>query len=274
MSINTDLQIPTRIDLAPGQKVYFASDFHLGINAKHSSAARERQIVRWLEQISTDAAAIFLVGDLFEFWFEYQTVVPKGYIRFLGKLAALKDQGIPIFVFTGNHDMWLFNYFPEELGIPVLRKPLEIQIQNHAFFIGHGDGLGPGDYGYKVLKKVFANRVCQWLFARIHPNFGIGMAWFWSQRSRAAQPHNEEFLGPEKEWLIQYAHRKSQEMKVDYFVFGHRHLPIDYQLAKQTTRYINLGEWMHYYTYAAFDGNEMQLKAFEQDLVVFGKDII
>jgi len=154
------------------KKVYFASDFHLGIDARLSSREREKQLVRWLEQIRKDAYSIYLVGDVFDFWFEYKTVVPKGYVRLLGKLAELRDEGIPIYFFTGNHDMWMFSYFEEELGIPIYREPIVREIMGKTFFIGHGDGLGPGDHGYKFIKRVFANPVCQWLFERLHPKIG------------------------------------------------------------------------------------------------------
>ncbi|MEO0339406.1 MAG: UDP-2,3-diacylglucosamine diphosphatase, partial [Bacteroidota bacterium] len=218
--------IPTEIKLEPGKKVYFASDFHLGIDGKLPARHREVQIVRWLNRVKNDAAVIFLQGDLFEFWFEYRTVVPRGFVRFLGCLAELRAANIPIYVFTGNHDMWLFDYFPKELDIPIIRKPIQVKINGLLFYLGHGDGLGPGDYGYKILKKIFANPICQWLFARLHPNFAIGMAWFWSGRSRAAQNHTEVFHGKEKEWLIQYCERKLTSIPADYFIFGHRHLPI------------------------------------------------
>ncbi len=254
---------------APANKVYFASDFHLGAQGSLSSAERERQIVRWLEEIRQDAAALYLVGDVFEFWFEYATVVPKGYVRILGKLAELRDAGLPIYFFIGNHDMWMFKYFEEELGIPTYREPIIREIYGKTFFIGHGDGLGPGDYGYKFLKKVFASPICQWLFARIHPNFGIGLANFWSGQSREANPGEAHFLGEDKEWLLLYANEKLKEVPADFFVFGHRHLPIDYMLKNQKSRYINLGEWMNYNSYAVFDGKKMELKAFEKELTVF-----
>lgn len=248
------------------KKVYFASDFHLGIDARLSSREREQQIVRWLEQVQTDAAAIYLVGDVFDFWFEYRTVVPKGYVRLLGKLAALRDAGIPIYFFTGNHDMWVFRYFEEELGIPTYRQPIEREIMGKTFFIGHGDGLGPGDYGYKFIKKVFANPLCQWLFERLHPNFGIGLANFWSGKSRAAaKPDTARFLGPEQEWLIAYAQRKLEQQHYDYFVFGHRHLPIAHALNGGLSRYINLGDWLYYNSYAVFDGNSLEIKFFENE---------
>lgn len=247
------------------KRIYFASDFHLGTDARLSSAARERQIVRWLNQIAPDAEAIYLVGDVFDFWFEYRTVVPKGYTRLLGKLAELRDQGIPIYFFTGNHDMWVFRYFEEELGIPTYRKPIVRELHGKTFFIGHGDGLGPGDYGYKFIKKVFANPICQWFFARLHPNFAIGMANFWSGRSRAANPEARHFLGEDNEWLLQYANRKLDTVSADFFIFGHRHLPIDCLLKNNKSRYLNLGEWMHYNSYAVFDGETLQLEFFENE---------
>src|SRR5919112_2669572 len=170
--------------LEPGRRVYFASDFHLGAPDAASSAARERRIVRWLDTVAQDAAAIYLLGDIFDFWFEYRHAVPRGFIRLQGKLAELTDAGLPVTFFTGNHDMWMFDYFTQELGIPILRHPVSQRIGNQLFHIGHGDGLGPKDHTYKVLKRVFASPVSQWLFARLHPNFGIGLANKWSRRSR------------------------------------------------------------------------------------------
>jgi UDP-2,3-diacylglucosamine hydrolase len=244
------------------KKTYFASDFHLGVDGRHSSRQREQILVRWLETIRQDAEAIYLVGDLFDFWFEYRTVVPKGHVRLLGKLAELRDRGIPIYFFTGNHDMWIFRYFEEELDIPTYRKPVVREIGGKKFMIGHGDGLGPGDHGYKFLKRVFANPFCQWLFERLHPNLGISIARFWSGKSRAGQAE-EQFLGEEKEWLIQYANEVLEKEYFDYFIFGHRHLPIDHTLKNGKSRYINLGEWLYQYTYAVFDGEDLYLRNFE-----------
>ena len=191
--------------LDQGKKVYFASDFHLGVPNKAHSLLREKKLVKWLSTIEQDAQHIFLVGDIFDFWFEYKTVVPRGYTRLLGKLASMVDNGIKIHYFTGNHDMWTFGYLEEELGVKLYRNPVEININNQLFYIGHGDGLGPGDNGYKFIKKVFASPISQWLFARLHPNFAIGLANFWSGKSRAANgPVDEIFLGEDKEWLIIY----------------------------------------------------------------------
>lgn len=243
-------------------KIYFASDFHLGINTQKTSRERERIICSWLDSIRHDAEKIYLIGDLFDFWFEYKRAVPKGFVRFLGKLAELKDAGISIEVFTGNHDMWLFDYFPSELGIPVHRKELIVEHDGKKFFIGHGDGKGPGDTGYKILKKIFANRVCQFLFARLHPNFGIGLADYLSRRSRA-MTEVEAFLGEDKEWLVLYANRKLDTLNdIDYFVFGHRHLPLDILLKNKKSRYINTGDWFKHYTYAVFDGSDISVRTF------------
>lgn len=249
------------------KKTYFASDFHLGIDARHTSKEREKSVVRWLNQCAPEAAAIYLVGDIFEFWHEYRTVVPKGFTRLLGALSEVADSGVPVYAFTGNHDLWMFGYFEQELGIPVYRKPIERTIGGKQFFIGHGDGLGPGDTGYKIMKKAFTNPVCQWAFRWLHPDLGARLAHYASGKSRAATPEAERnWLGDEKEWLLQYCNRKvSLGVEPDYFVFGHRHLPIDWQLSNGRSRYINLGEWMWAYSYGVFDGEKMELRFFERD---------
>lgn len=248
------------ISLLPGKQVYFASDFHLGVPNKEQSLTREKKLVQWLTDIEKDAQDIFLVGDIFDFWFEYKTVVPRGYTRLMGKLASLVDQGINIHYFTGNHDMWTFGYFEEELGVKLYRNPIELSINGKQFFIGHGDGLGPGDKGYKFIKKVFSSPLSQWLFARLHPNFGIGLANFWSGKSRAANgPIDEVFLGEDKEWLIIYCKEVLQKKHYDYFIFGHRHLLLDINL-NNNSRYINLGDWFKKPHYAVFDGVNLQLK--------------
>jgi UDP-2,3-diacylglucosamine hydrolase len=248
------------------KKTYFASDFHLGIDARLTSLDRERLICRWLDSIADDAEAIYLVGDVFDYWFEYKTVIPKGFSRILGKLAELRDANIPIYFFTGNHDMWMFRYLTDEMGIPIYREPIVREINGKRFFIGHGDGLGPGDYGYKFIKKVFANPVCQWAFARLHPNFGLGAMHFFSGKSRAAQDPSVEmqFLGEKDEWLLIFANETIQQQPdIDFFVFGHRHLPIDWALKNNKSRYINLGEWLNFNTFGVFDGTDFSLQAFD-----------
>jgi UDP-2,3-diacylglucosamine hydrolase len=253
-------------------KTYFASDFHLGVNGRLCSKDRENQVVRWLDACSRDAEAIYLLGDVFDFWFEYRTVVPKGYVRLLGKLAELRDGGLPIYLFTGNHDMWIFDFFENELGIPTYRHPIIRQIHSKTFFLGHGDGLGPGDFGYKILKKIFAHPLNKWLFERIHPNLGIGLAQFWSGKSRSLYPEAPDFTGPEKEWLVAYANRKLETVDADFFMFGHRHIPIDYTLKNERSRYINTGEWLYACSYAVFDGDVLELRFFENENgYIFGR---
>jgi len=249
--------------LPEGKKVYFASDLHLGIPDKEKSLAREKKFIKWLNEIRNDAACIFIVGDLFDFWFEYKRVVPRGYVRVLGKLAEIRDSGIPIYFFTGNHDQWMRNYFEEELNIPVYHHPVQVELSGKKFFIGHGDGLGKGDYGYKFLKKIFTSKIAKWLFARLHPNFGIWLGNYWSRNNRLINGVEEEkFLGEEKEWLIGFAREKLRTEKIDYFIFGHRHLALDYKLNEQS-RYINLGDWIRFDSYAVFDGNDVQLKYYK-----------
>ncbi len=245
-------------------KIYFAADFHLGLDGPDfTSRQREIIICNWLSEISKDAREIFLLGDLFDFWFEYNKVVPKGHTRFLGKLAELSDAGIPITIFTGNHDLWMFGYFEEELGIPVKKKPIFRSWNNKKFLLGHGDGLGPGDYSYKRLKKIFTNPLCQWMFARIHPNFGIRMANFWSAQSRK-KSERPEFLGKEKEWLIHYCENQLKEKpEMDYFIFGHRHLPIKQLLSNGKSYYFNTGEWIGQFSYLEFDGQAVRLKFYK-----------
>jgi len=246
-------------------KTYFASDFHLGADGRLTSRERERQIVRWLDEIAADAAGLYLLGDMFDFWFEYRSVVPKGYVRLLGKLAELRDHGLPIYFFTGNHDMWMFRYLEGELGIPTYRQPIVREIGGKQFYIGHGDGLGPGDHGYKFIKSVFSNPVCQWLFERLHPNAGLWLMTAFSGTSRKANPADPTFHGKEKERLIQFCNSQLDGPAIDYFIFGHRHLPIDHILKNGSSRYINLGDWLTFNTYAVFDGTSVELKFFENE---------
>lgn len=244
-------------------KIYFASDFHLGVLSYESSRQREATIVRWLDFIKDDAIELFLVGDVFDFWFEYKQVVPKGFIRFLGKLAELSDLGVKITLFKGNHDMWVFDYLVKELNVEIVSDELEIERNGKKLYIHHGDGLGPGDTKYKILKKFFRSNFCQWLFARLHPNLGVGIATGWSKRSRLASKDPEYFMGEDKEYLIIHS-KKLQEIKhYDYFIYGHRHLPADIDLGNGS-RYINLGEWLNYNSYAVMDGEEIELKYFEK----------
>lgn len=245
------------------KKTFFASDFHLGTDGVTTSVEREKLIVEWLEKSAPDMETLYLLGDVWDYWFEYGRVIPKGYSRLLGCLGRLRDAGIPIHYFTGNHDMWMFRYLTEEFGIPIHREPVIHEIDGKTFFIGHGDGLGPGDHGYKLIKKVFANPVSQWLFARIHPNTGLWLMKFFSGTSRQ-HTHEEKFLGPEKEWLIRYAREVLQSRDIDFFIFGHRHLPIEFDLGVKGAKYINLGDWLIYNSYAVWDGEKLQLSFYKQ----------
>ena len=250
------------IRLSEGKKIYFASDFHLGVPDATTSLKREKRIVQWLDSIRPDAHSIYLLGDIFDFWFEYKEAIPRGFIRLQGKLAEICDAGIPIYFFTGNHDMWMFDYFPKELGIPVFREPQVLKIGHHRLLIGHGDGLGPGDSSYKILKKFFNSSVCQWLFARIHPNLGMGIGKYWSKKSRISNLKREEkFNGEENEFLLSYCKSLEAKDHHDFYIFGHRHLPLNLEVSTNS-RYINLGEWVHYNTYAVYDGEKVELKEY------------
>lgn len=245
------------------KKIYFISDFHLGVPSHAESLVREKKVVDFLNSIKEDASEIFLLGDMFDFWYEYKKVVPRGFVRILGTLAQITDSGIPVHFFVGNHDMWMNNYLQEELNIKVYFEPQIFIRDNKKFYIGHGDGLGPGDHGYKFIKKVFRNPVCQWLFGFLHPSIGIGIANYFSQKSKdkAAAVEAPGFYGEDKEWLIVYCKEMLTKEYYDYFIFGHRHLPIDFPLP-DNSRYINTGDWIKHFTYAVWDGDKMELKEY------------
>ena len=243
-------------------KIYFASDFHFGVPDHSMSREREDLVVSWLEEIRKDAAEIYLIGDIFDFWFEYSAVIPKGFIRFQGKLAELADSGIKITLFKGNHDMWMFDYFVKELGIQIVSDELVLERNGKKFYLHHGDGLGPGDSKYKILKKIFRSGFCQWLFARIHPNLGVGIAKKWSKHCRLQSNQKEEFQDLDKEWLVSYCKELLLKEQFDFLIFGHRHLPLDVRLGD--SRYINLGEWMNFNSYAVFDGENLELRYFKK----------
>ncbi len=250
--------------IANDKKIYFLSDFHLGAPDYEKSKQREKKIVHFLNTIQPTVQELFIVGDMFDFWYEYKTAVPKGYTRILGKLAEFTDAGIPVHFFVGNHDMWMSGYFEKELNIPVYFHPKTFQYNGKQFYIGHGDGLGPGDNGYKFLKKVFRNPICHWLFGIIHPNIGIGVANYFSRESRKKTGMKDEvFMGEDKEWLMIYSREILQQQHFDFFVFGHRHLPLNLQLAPNS-KYINLGDWIINFTYATFDGNNMELHKWQE----------
>jgi UDP-2,3-diacylglucosamine hydrolase len=259
------MSIPTyQIPDLKGKSIYFASDFHLGAPDHDASRKREDRIVSWLNQIEHDTAALFLMGDLFDFWFEYGSTIPKGNIRLQGKLAFMSDAGIPISIFTGNHDMWMFGYFTEEMNIPIYRDLLQLEVENTRLLIGHGDGLGPGDHTYKFLKKIFRNKFCQWLFERLHPNTGMAIANYWSSQSRISNTTKgeDQYQGDDREYLVQFCQEMEEKTHYDYYVFGHRHLPLDISIS-DNSRYVNLGEWVNQNTYGKFDGKTFSLETFE-----------
>lgn len=246
-----------------GKKIYFASDFHLGAPSYEKSMEREKLICKWLDEIKVDAEEIYLVGDIFDFWFEHKHSVPKGFVRLLGKLAEISDSGIKLNLFGGNHDMWMRAYLPRELNANLYFEPITREYNGKKFFIGHGDGLGPGDHKYKFLKKIFDSKVCQWLFARLHPNFSFSVADYFSKKSRASTGANDEkFLGNENEWLYVFCKDYLNHTPCDYFIFGHRHLALELNVENKAT-YINLGDWIKYNSYAVFDGNKIELKYYK-----------
>lgn len=247
------------------KKIFFLSDFHLGVPDYHSSLEREKKIVRFLESIRHQAAAIFIVGDMFDFWFEYKKVVPKGFVRILGKLAEITDSGLPVYFFVGNHDLWMQDYFKKELNITVFFEPQKFEWNSKLFLIGHGDGLGPGDHGFKFMKSVFKNRWAQQLFSLLHPSAGIGLAHYFSNRSKQKNAEKDKvFLGEDREWMIIYCRETLAKEHIDFFIFGHRHLPLDHRLNPQS-RYINLGDWIHNFSYAEFDGKDVTLKYWKEN---------
>ena len=228
------------------------------------SLEREKSIVSWLNAIANDASAIYLLGDVFDFWFEYKTVVPKGFVRFLGAISRLTDAGIPVYLFPGNHDLWVGKYLEAECGVVVIKDAITIELGNDICYLHHGDGLGPGDAGYKWLKTVFLSKIAQKAFAMIHPGIGVSFAQKLSKKSRLAQnPKEDNYLGDSKEHLTQFCKQyllNCKTPKPKYFIFGHRHLVLDIDLG-EGVRYINLGEWLHGSQYAEYDGVELRLKA-------------
>ncbi len=248
-----------------GKNIYFASDVHLGAPSIKNHREHEKNFVSWLDSIKPTTAQLYLMGDIFDFWFEYHHVVPRGFTRFLGKIAEFTDAGIPVHFFTGNHDIWVFNYLPSEIGVQVHRKPFTVDLNGKKFYLAHGDGLGPYDKSYNRLKKIFTNKTLQWFFARLHPNFAIAFARRWSAHSRLKNESAEEskFLGEDKEWLMLYAKDILKKEHFDYFVFGHRHIDL-HQPIGQNSEFVYLGDWVNYYSYGVWDGQRFELKYYHK----------
>jgi UDP-2,3-diacylglucosamine hydrolase len=244
------------------KNIYFISDVHLGAPALMNNKERELLFVSWLDMAARDAAEIFLMGDVFDFWFEYRKVIPRGFTRVLGKIAEITDSGIPVHFFTGNHDVWIFDYLPAEIGVTVHREAFVTELSGKRFFLAHGDGLDKDDKGYILLKKIFTNRILQKLYALIHPDMAIGIARYWSKHSRLAKKINgPEFRGKE-EGLYRFARSVFEHEKADFFVFGHRHRVADLPIG-DGSRFILLGEWIKTFSYGFFDGNNFEIKIFQ-----------
>ncbi|MFY0600294.1 MAG: UDP-2,3-diacylglucosamine diphosphatase [Cyclobacteriaceae bacterium] len=245
-----------------GKKIYIASDFHIGAPNRKESLLREKKIITWLSQIEDTAHGIILAGDVFDFWFEYKTVVPKGAIRLLGKLAELSDSGIPIAFFAGNHDLWLKDYLSKELGAIIYHNPVSFQTSSMKVMIGHGDGLGPGDRKFKILKRIFTAGFNRALFRWLHPDIGVRLANAWSSRSKKKAIKDPESFLDQKEMLFQYCQSIEKESHHDFYIFGHRHMHLEMPINKNAI-YINIGDWVNLFTYAEIDDKTVNVKRFE-----------
>ncbi len=240
---------------------YFFSDIHLGLPNAEKSRIREKLLVKLLDEIKDKAKVIYFAGDIFDFWWEYKKVVPRGFVRFLGKIAELSDSGIEIHFFTGNHDIWMRNYLSDEIGVKLHRTPLSVTLGNKRFYIAHGDGLGPGDRSYKLLKKLFSNSILQWIFSRLHPNFAFGLAHLWSHSRRKSEKYIQ-FRGADRELLFLHAQNVLKSEYYDFFVFGHRHIPLILNIGEQS-KIANIGEWLHHFTFLEFAGENLYLKTYK-----------
>jgi len=238
--------------------IYFASDFHLGLKGGSEPEKRERHVVEWLDSIADKAKSIFLVGDIFDFWWEYKKVVPRGFTRFLGKISELTDSGVEIHFFTGNHDMWIGNYLSEECGMILHTKPVTIEINGLNIHIAHGEGLGTKDKGYKILLWIFRNKFIRRLYAILHPRIGIGLAHWWSLHSRLAKNYSNEFTGPENEALFKYANMVLDKEPIDHFIFGHRHIVLDHNIGEKSRIFI-LGNWFSEPAYVKLENQDIEL---------------
>ena len=248
--------------LADRKKIYFVSDVHLGAPALKNNREREVLFARWLDKIKEDAAGLFLLGDIFDFWYEYKKVAPRGFTRILGRLADISDSGIPIHLFAGNHDLWVFDYLPHEIGLTFHRNEFITEIYGKKFYLAHGDGLDAEDKGYLILRKIFTSKTLQWFFSRLHPNFALFLAHRWSKSSRLAKLGTEEEVKVKNEGMYKFAKNFLKQELVDYFIFGHRHLMIDARI-NNSSRFIILGDWIKKFSYGVFDGEQFELKKFK-----------
>lgn len=242
-------------------KTYFISDVHLGAPALNNNQQREKLLVQWLDTIKEDAQELFLLGDIFDFWFEYKKVIPRGFTRVLGRIADLTDSGVKVHFFTGNHDLWVFDYLPAETGVILHKNEFITHIGDKKFFLAHGDGLDPNDKGYNFLKKIFSNQTAQWVFGRLHPNFAFHMAHTWSKSSRLNKTSEKEEFKVKNESMYKFAEIFLKQEKIDYFIFGHRHKMENIEMENQA-RFILLGDWITHFSYGVFFENKFELKQF------------
>ena len=243
------------------EKIYFVSDIHLGAPALNNNREREILFANWLDKIKDDVTQLYLVGDIFDFWFEYKKVVPRGFTRILGRIADLADSGVEIHFLAGNHDLWAFDYFEEELGITVHRSSIIKEINGYKFFISHGDGIDATDKGYILMRKIFTNNFLHWIFSRLHPNFALYIAHKWSKKSRLAKINIDEKFDINNEGMYKFAEKFLQKEPVNYFVFGHRHVVLDTKIG-ENSRFILLGDWIKNFSYAVFEGDNFEIKKF------------
>jgi len=250
------------IALSGTGKIFFASDFHLGLKTGSPPLDRERKVVGWLENIAPEADGIYLIGDIFDFWWEYKLVVPRGFTRFLGTVARITDSGIPVHFFSGNHDMWVSDYFTKECGVIMHTDPLTVSFNGKKFHIAHGEGLSTRNNAYKILLKIFRNKPLRVLYSALHPRIGVSIGHRWSLSSRLGKGISQEFLGEDEEDLIRYAMLFPVDEKIDFFVFGHRHLAMTYKLRNNAEIFF-LGDWIKHSSYAEWDGNNLTLKTLD-----------
>ncbi len=245
--------------MAGQNKIYFASDFHLGLSAGAPPVEREKKVVAWLDKIAADADQIYLLGDIFDFWWEYKHVVPRGFTRFLGTLSAITDSGIPVHFFTGNHDMWTGDYLSTECGLTIHTGPLTTSFNGRRFYLAHGEGLGTRSAGFKLLLKIFRNKPLRAMYSALHPSLGVGFGHRWSLSSRLGKGITTGFMGEEKEDLVRYSRNMLEKEKLDYFIYGHRHLAMSLRIS-EGSEIVFLGDWITSSSFAEWDGNDLVLR--------------
>lgn len=250
-----------------GKKIYFASDAHLGARFHKDPLAVEKRLVRWLDSIKHDASAVYLLGDVFDYWYEYKYVVPKGYIRFLGKLAELTDNGVEVHIFFGNHDIWMFDYLPREMGVTLHQGPVTLDLLGKRFFLGHGDEVGARPLMFRFVRGIFHSKFCQWVYGAVHPRWTFGFALGCSLNSRKSgiQPVENEsnFINEASEYLVTFAKEYLKtHSDINFFIFGHRHVMLDLMLSR-TSRILIAGDWMRFFSYIVWDGESLYMDQFE-----------